>query len=154
MTANNLSGFIDSGAGSSLTAQSIPQDFLARVQKAVQNMRAEGIELWRPSVDEELQEIFTVVISGESEGCTNQQCNHVSHDPASPTIKLIPKQGRLVYLGELEQGENTFNYYALFQNNTTLYFQVVRELFYWDRIHQIESIGVPDVLLVKFAKGE
>jgi len=144
----------ESGAGSSLTAQSVPQDFLARVKQATERMRAEGIELWRPNVSEELQEIFYIAIVSDSEGCTNGQCNHNSHDPASPIIKLVPKSGKLVYLGNVEYGEKTSYYYALFQNNTTLYFEVVSEPFRWQKIYQIESFLVPDFLLVKFAKGE
>jgi len=151
MTANQNLNQINDTVGASKSA---PQDFVERVKQAVQNMKADGIELWRPTVDEELEDIFQVAIVGESVGCTNQQCNHNSHDPSSPKIKLIPKQGKLVYLGELEQGENTFYYYALLTPNGTKYFQVVNEEFFWHRIYEIEPIGVPDFLLVKFAKGE
>jgi hypothetical protein len=119
-------------------------------------MKMEGIELWRPSVDEEFEEVFTISIVRESEGCTNSNCNHVSHDPASPWIKLIPKQGKLVYLGFIEQGEKTFHYYALISTRSfTRYFKVVNELFFWDEIYEIESVGVPDFLLARFSgKGE
>jgi len=132
----------------------VPQDFLARVKQATERMKAEGIELWLPSVSEELQEFFYVAIVSDSEGCTNSNCNHNTHDPASPIIKLVPKEGRLVYLGNVEYGEKTFYYYALFQNNITLYFEVVEEPFRWQRINEIESIAVPDFLLARFAKGE
>jgi hypothetical protein len=132
----------------------LPKDFAERVVLAIQRMQAEGITLWRPFIDEELQEIFTVVISGESEGCTNQQCNHFSHDPSSPTIKLIPKTGRLIYLGDVEQGEKRFSYYALLMTNSTKYFQVVSEQFFWDRIYEIQSVGVPDFLLAQFGESK
>ena len=151
----NLSGLSDTGAGSGEKALSVPQDFLARVQIAVKRMKAEGITLWRPYIDEELEDIFQVAIVGESEGCTNQQCGHVSHDPASPYIKLVPKSGKLVYLGFIEQGEKTFHYYALLSTKNTRYFQIVSEQFFWDRIYEIESVGVPDFLLARFGgKGE
>ena len=145
----------DSGAGSGEKALSVPQDFLARVQIAVERMKAEGITLWRPYIDEELEDIFQVAIVGESEGCTTNNCNHNTHDPASPYIKLIPKSGKLVYLGYIEQGEKTFHYYALLSTkSTTRYFQIVNEQFFWDRIYEIEGIGVPDFLLAQFGKGE
>jgi len=147
-------GFSESGAGSGSQPQSVPQDFVERVKQAVERMRAEGIELWKPSVSQELQEIFIVSIVRESEGCTNSNCNHVSHDPASPIIKLVPKSGKLVYLGKLEYGEKTSYYYALFQNNGTLYFEVVSEPFYWERIYQIESFLVPDILLARFGENQ
>jgi len=143
-----------SGAGSGRKTLSVPQDFVQRVKQAVERLKAEGIELWRPSVSEELQELFYVAIVSDSEGCTNAQCNHNSHDPASPIIKLVPKSGKLVYLGNVEYGGQTFYYYALFQNNGTLYFEVVSEPFRWQRIYQVESFVVPDFLLAKFAKGE
>jgi len=142
----------DSGAGS---AQSVPQDFLARVKQAIQRMEEEGIVLWRPYIDQALQEIFEVVVVHESEGCTTNNCNHNTHDPASPWIKLVPKNGKLVYLGFIEQGEKTFHYYALLSTKSpTKYFQVVNELFFWDRIYEIEGVGVPDFLLAQFGKGE
>ena len=145
-----------SGGASGSEALSMPQDFLNRVKEAVKRMEEEGIVLWRPYVSEELQEIFTVSIIHESEGCTTNNCNHVSHDPASPWIKLIPKQGKLVYLGFIEQGEKTFHYYALISTRSfTRYFKVVNELFFWDEIYEIESVGVPDFLLARFGgKGE
>ncbi len=147
MTENKTQTLNDIGGA---TLGSVPQDFVERVAKAVERMKAEGIELWRPTVDEELEDIFQVAIVGESVGCTNQQCNHNSHDPSSPTIKLIPKSGKLLYLGYIEQSEVTFHYYALLSQNGTKYFQVVTEPFHWQRIYQIEPIGVPDVLLAQF----
>jgi len=148
----NEKGLSDIGAGSAQSL-SVPQDFVERVQKAVQRIQAEGITLWRPFVDEELEQIFEVAIVQESEGCTNSNCNHNSHDPASPYIKLIPKSGKLVYLGYIEQGEKTFHYYALLSTKNTKYFQIVNEQFFWDRIYEIESIGVPDFLLARFGEN-
>ena len=86
---SDLENWIADTGGASGSAQSVPQDFVERVKQAVQNMEAEGITLWRPGVSEKIQELFDVVISGPSEGCTNEQCGHNSHDPASPYIKPI-----------------------------------------------------------------
>jgi hypothetical protein len=144
----------DSGAGSSRKALNVPQDFLARVKQAIERMKAEGITLWRPTVDEELQEIFYVAVVSDSEGCTNAQCNHNTHDPASPIIKLIPKSGKLVYLGQVEYGEKTFYYYALLLTQNTRYFKVIQEPFFWNQIYEIESAGVPDYLLARFGEKQ
>jgi len=153
MPVQNLTGSA-SGAGSSREALSVPQDFLNRVKQAINNVKAEGIELWKPSISEELKEIFIVSIVRESEGCTNQQCGHVSHDPASPYIKLIPKSGKLIYLGNVEYGEQTFYYYALLTPNGTRYFEVVSKQFFWDRLYEVESFIVPDILLARFGEGK
>ena len=141
-------GFANTG-GASGSALSVPQDFVERVKQAVQNMEAEGITLWRPGVSKELQELFDVVISGPSEGCTNEQCNHDSHDPASPYIKLIPKQGKLVFLGDVEYGEKRYYYYALVTSDKTRYFEVKEERFYHDGIHEISADEVPEFLLAR-----
>ena len=117
-------GFADTGGASGFNPQSVPQDFVERVKQAVERMEAEGITLWRLGVSEEIQELFDVVISGPSEGCTNEQCGHNSHDPASPYIKLIPKQGKLVFLGDVEYGEKRYYYYALLTPSATKYFEV------------------------------
>ena len=148
MTAQeNLSGSEIGGA-----TNSVPQDFVERVALATERMKAEGIEIWRPSIDEELEDIFQVAIVGESVGCTNQQCNHNSHDPASPTIKLIPKTGKLLFLGEVQYSETTSYFYALLQNNSATYYEVVSEPFFWDKIFQVESIVVPDFLLARLGE--
>ena len=137
------------GGASGFNPQSVPQDFVERVKQAVQNMKAEGITLWRPGVSKELQELFDVVISGPSEGCTNEQCGHNSHDPASPYIKLIPKQGKLVFLGDVEYGEKRYYYYALVTSDKTRYFEVKEERFYHDGIHEISADEVPEFLLAR-----
>jgi hypothetical protein len=128
---------------------SVPQDLVERVQKALENMKAEGIQLWSPSVSDELEEIFEVVIAKESVGCTSDTCNHVSHDPASPYIKLIPKQGRLVRLGEADYGEVKHIFYVLIMATTTKYFRVIQTQRYYDEISVIDAGAVPDYLLAR-----
>ena len=140
-------GFSNTGGAS----ESVPQDFAERVKQAVERMRAEGIELWCPSIDGELEKFFDVVISGPSEGCTNEQCNHNSHDPASPYIKLIPRQGKLVFLGEVEYGETRYYYYALLTSSAK-YFEKREERFYHDGIHEVSGDEVPDFLLARLGE--
>jgi hypothetical protein len=127
------------------------QDFVQRVQKAVERMKAEGITLWRSNVADEIKQYFDVVISGSSIGCDNEMCNHVSHDPASPYIKLIPKSGKLLFLGDVQYGEIRYYYYALLTSSGTRYFEVKEEPFYWNGIHEISADEVPDYLLSQFA---
>jgi len=127
------------------------QDFVQRVAKAIERMKAEGITLWRSNVGKEIEQYFDVVVSGASVGCDNQQCNHVSHDPASPYIKLIPKSGKLLFLGDVQYGEVRYYYYALLTIGNTRYFEVKQEPFYWDGIREISADEVPDYLFRQFA---
>ena len=127
------------------------QDFIQRVAKAIERMKAEGITLWRPRVSDEIEQIFDVVIVQESVGCDNQQCNHVSHDPASHYIKLIPKNGKLLFLGDVQYGETRYYYYALLTSGNTRYFEVKEEPFYWNGIREISADEVPDYLFSQFA---
>ena len=127
------------------------QDFVQRVAKAIERMKAEGITLWRSNVGKEIEQYFDVVVSGASVGCDNEMCNHISHDPASPYIKLIPKNGKLLFLGDVQYGEVRYYYYALLTSGNTRYFEVKQEPFYWDGIREISADEVPDYLFSQFA---
>jgi phosphoribosyl 1,2-cyclic phosphodiesterase len=130
----------------------VPEDFTQRIALAIERMKMDGIELWRPSVSEGIEQYFNVVISGSSYGCNNQQCNHVSHDPSSPIIKLIPREGKLVFLGEVEYGEVRLYYYALLMSSDAKYFEVKEEQFYHDKIYEVDESDVPDFLLAKLGE--
>jgi len=150
MTAQNeTKSFTDSGGA---TAQSLnmPQDFLNRVKEAVQRLQSEGIILWRPYVDDEITQVFDVSIIDGSVGCINESCNHSTHDPSSPSLKIIPKEGKLIYLGVLNYGEIRRTYYALLRSSDTLYYEVVEEPHYYTKIFQIDGQRVPDFMFERF----
>jgi len=130
----------------------IPPDFIDRVQQAIENMKVDGIELWRPSVTKFIENDFKVVISGSSVGCTSDTCNHNSHDPASPIIKLIPREGKLVLLGEVQYGEVTDIFYALIKSDYTNYYCVQKEPNYHDQIFDMTANNVPDFLLARLGE--
>jgi len=130
--------------------EKLPEDFKARVTRALERLNADGIILWRPWIqDDELLKYFTVSIVDGSVGCTNEQCNHNSHDPASPSIKLIPKNGSLVYLGELYYGDLRREYYMLLLSDKTLYFEITHESNYYDKIFPVEPDRVPDFMFTQ-----
>jgi len=131
----------------------IPPDFIQRVQQAVQNLQVDGIELWRPYVSDTLENYFKVVISGASVGCTSDTCNHNSHDPASPYIKLIPREGCLIKLGEVQYGEVTYVFYALIKSDYTNYYCVQKEPYYHDQIFDMPANSVPDYLLARLGES-
>jgi hypothetical protein len=133
---------------------SLPKDFVKRVQEAIHRIKMEGIELWRPNIPKGLEDFFDVVIVQESMGCDNEQCNHNTHDPASPTIKLIPKAGTLIYLGEVKYGEDDYIYYALITSSGTKYFEIVQKPFYWTEIFEVGANVVPDFLFARLGESK
>jgi hypothetical protein len=131
----------------------IPPDFIERVYQAIQDMEVDGIELWRPYITNALENDFKVIISGASIGCNNETCNHNSHDPASPYIKLIPREGRLIKLGEVQYGEVTDIFYALIKSDYTNYYCVQKEPYYHDQIFDMTANNVPDYLLARLGEA-
>jgi len=131
----------------------IPPDFVERVCQAIENMKVDGIELWRPGVTTFIENDFKVIISGSSVGCTSDACNHNSHDPASPYIKLIPREGSLIKLGEVQYGEVSYIFYALIKSDYTNYYCVQREPHYHDQIFDMDANNVPDFILARLGES-
>jgi len=137
-----------------MSEQSIlPSDFKERVREAVVRLKMEGIILWKPYVDDdEITKEFDVSIVDRSVGCTEETCDHSTHDPASPSLKIIPRAGRLVYLGVLQYGPIRRTYYALLTNNNTKYYEVVEEPNFYTKIFLIDPAAVPDFMLESFGE--
>jgi len=134
-------------ARTTINFEQLPQDFKDRVTRALERLNANGIVLWRPWIeDDELLKYFTVSVVDGSIGCTNEQCNHNSHDPASPSIKLIPKDGSLVYMGEVFHGDLRREYYLLLTEKEAVYLEVVKEPNYYDKVFIVDGEKVPDFL--------
>jgi len=129
-----------------------PSDFVERAREAKERSQREGIILWRPYMnDDEITEVFDVSIVDRSIGCSDESCNHDNHDPASPSLKIIPKEGKLIYLGVLQYGPIRRTYYVLLTNNNTKYYEVVEEPNYYTKIFPISPNVVPDFMLEVFA---
>jgi len=135
-----------------MSEQDLPSDFVERVKEAVSRLKADGIVLWRPYVDDEITQFFDVSIVDGSVGCTNENCNHETHDPSSPSLKIVPREGKLLYLGVLNYGEIRRTYYALFTDITTKYYEVVEEPQYYTKIFPISPNVVPDFMLETFGE--
>lgn len=67
------------------------EELVYQVRRALNLMRADGIEGW--GLENPNPEVFNFAETGEPVGCTSETCNHFSHDPAAPVNKLVPRSG-------------------------------------------------------------
>ena len=96
------------------------------------------IKIWSCGVPQEVQEYFEVTGTGEEVGCNNENCNHVSHDPATTYKILKPRDGILKLIGEkeMQNEEGRVYYYALFLKDKIAYVKIKAYQWY----HAIASI--------------
>jgi hypothetical protein len=112
-------------------------------------LNAEGITGW--GLSNPNPELFELSEVSEASGCTSQTCNHVSHSPAAPTCKLIPRAGRLVHLGsEMEVDECEITFYALVMTDEVKFFELRDPGYYWASLVGVEM--VPDWALSNLAR--
>lgn len=122
------------------------------VARAVAKTEADGITGW--GLNNPNKELFERVAVGGATGCTSETCNHVSHDPAEPTYKIIPKSGSFVTLGsEYTDGETEYIWYALISDNAPRFFELRDPRHYWASIKEIEVNRIPDWALAQLAQN-
>ena len=128
------------------------QTLTEAIARAVAKMESEGITGWGlNNPDEELFESVTV---SSAHGCTSQTCNHVSHDPAEPDYKIIPKAGKLVYLGdETGDEERRYEWHVLITDNEPRFFELRDPRHYHSSIQEISPDQIPDWALARLAKN-
>jgi len=85
-----------------------------RLEKAVRIALSiaglEGIDGWGLHArSPELEDLGMWLLVGPGRGCTNEKCPHISHDPAAPDLRWVPRVGTLRHLG----GEGRSSYYVL-----------------------------------------
>ena len=120
------------------------------VEAAVERQEKKGVSGW--GLNNPDPDLFDSIEQGGAFGCTSSTCAHNSHDPASPTIKLLPKAGQLVSLGyEREDPDANFEYFALVLPNTVRYFELRDGQAYWARLKEIDEAGVPNWALANLA---
>src|SRR5690606_28346681 len=93
-----------------------------------------------------------VVDTSEYIGCTSETCAHVSHDPAAPMCRWVPRSGRLVELGSDEEpGEVTVRWYAHLDGETVRYIRAEESRFFHATASYVST--VPDWALARLAEG-
>ena len=91
----------------------VPMSMVEAVARAVARLSRPGIEGWGLRVDSEMAAAGEVIDLSEHVGCTSETCAHVSHDPAAPRRRWVPKSGRVIELGSDEEpGEVIVRWFA------------------------------------------
>ena len=130
----------------------VPEALVTAVAKAVERLSRPGIEGWGLQVSRDMRDAGELMDLGEHFGCTSDTCAHVSHDPAAPHRRWVPKSGRLVELGiDEEPGEVLVRYYAHLDGDKARYLLVEEPRFAWASAEYVDA--VPDWVLARLAPG-
>ena len=81
----------------------VPAALVETVAKAVEKLSRPGIEGWGLRVSGDMEGAGELLDLGPHVGCTSDACHHVSHDPAAPRRRWVPRSGRIVELGSDEE---------------------------------------------------
>jgi len=130
----------------------IPQTLVEAVAAAVERLSRPGIEGWGLRVSPDLETAGELMDITEHMGCTSETCAHVSHDPAAPRRRWVPRSGRLVELGSDEEpGEVIVRWYAHLDGEDVRYIRIDESRFYHSAAAYVEV--VPDWALARLASG-
>jgi len=133
-------------------SMNIPPALVEAVQAAVERLSRPGIEGWGLRVSPDMEGTGDLMDTTEHIGCTSDTCAHVSHDPAAPHRRWVPKSGRLVELGiDEEPGEVLVRYYAHLDGDKVRYLLVEEPRFAWASAEYVDA--VPDWVLARLAPG-
>ena len=128
----------------------IPQALVEAVAKAVEKLSRPGIEGWGLGVCDEMAATGEVLDTSAHFGCVDECCAHVSHDPAAPVRRWVPRSGRLVELGSDEEpGELQVRYYAHIDGDTLHYIRLDESRFFHAEAAYVDT--VPDWVLARLA---
>src|SRR5690606_3715940 len=128
-----------------------PEALVASVAAAVERLSRPGIEGWGLHVCEDMAADGEMMDLGVHHGCTSDTCAHVSHDPAAPYRRWVPRSGRLVELGaDEEPGETMVRYYAHLYGDTARYIRAEEPRFFHATASYVST--VPDWALARLAE--
>jgi hypothetical protein len=108
------------------------------VNHALERDAAPGITGW--GLDNPDPALFDAEEVGPAYGCDSDTCHCNSHGSSAPDVKLIPKRGTLVFLGE-EGHDSWTKYFALVEAPTVLAFvEVSGDRAYHDTARCVERV--------------
>src|SRR5690606_8373257 len=81
----------------------VPMSMVEAVARAVERLSRPGIDGWGLRVSGGMEATGELIDLSEHVGCTSDTCAHVSHDPAAPRRRWVPRSGRIVELGSDEE---------------------------------------------------
>lgn len=126
------------------------EKLISAVQTTLKKLSRDGIEGWGLNpLYCDWTEFGKLIEVGPEHGCTSEMCNHVSHDPAAPTLKWIPPEGyRVREIGE--DGERTFYHVTNDDNDDEEYIIVrVEGRHYHDSLQWGDFEDVPEWMLAR-----
>jgi len=133
---------------------SVPAALVEAVAAAVERLSRPGIEGWGLRVCDDMAAAGEVVDASEHIGCTSDSCHHVSHDPAAPRRRWVPRSGRLIELGsDLEPGETIVRWFAhLDDDGSVRCIRLDEPRFYHAAAAYADA--VPDWVLARLVSGD
>src|SRR5690606_11991733 len=136
-----------------LSMSTVPAALVEAVAKAVEKLSRPGIEGWGLRVSGDMEDAGDVVDLGEHIGCVDECCAHVSHDPAAPRRRWVPRSGRIVELGSDEEpGEVIVRWFAhLGDDGSVRYIRLDEPRLFHPAAQSVTS--VPDRALARPAQG-
>ena len=130
----------------------VPESLVTAVAAAVERLSRPGIEGWVLRVCADMAAAGEVVDVSAHIGCTSDTCAHVSHDPAAPYRRWVPRSGHLVTLGaDEEPGEVAVWWYAHLDGEAVRYIRAEEQRFTWVYAEYVDA--VPDWVLSRLAEG-
>jgi len=120
------------------------------IQAAVSRLQRDGVEGWGLRLlSPELEGLGELIQTAPRRGCTNARCGHVSHDPAAPRRRWIPRAGALYYLGRA--GDGDYGYYVLRLPGRDIFLRFRPPGAYHAWLEVVNSFQVPEHLLARLA---
>jgi len=131
----------------------VPMSMVEAVARAVERLSRPGIDGWGLRVSGGMEATGELIDLSEHVGCTSDTCAHVSHDPAAPRRRWVPRSGRIVELGSDEEpGEVIVRWFAhLGDDGSVRYIRLDEPRFFHAAAQYVTS--VPDWALARLAQG-
>jgi len=113
------------------------------MKKNLQGIKGWGLYVWSP----ELLELGELVDIGPVQGCRRAGCRHVSHAPAAPWRRWVPRVGTLDYLG----ASGNCEYYLLHDHapRGRVFIRLRRGRPYYSWIDVVRPTQIPEDLLAQ-----
>jgi len=117
------------------------------VRIALDRTQRDGIRGWGLHLRHtNLDSLGELVQVGPVEGCMSDTCGHMSHSPAAPTLKWVPKQGTLHRLG----ADGMKEYFVLRLPERDVFLRLRKSDYYHEVLEIVDAEKVPEYLLCDF----
>jgi len=91
------------------------------------------IRVWTNYLPKSVKKYFSVLELGKI-GCTNETCNHFSHDPSAPIYLLTPIQPVVKISNSVTEKTKESVFYSVVDNERVLLIEEDLEGRFWDKV--------------------